>query len=100
MGASHNFGSSCMSLYPNTKPGKIAFFNSKIAPWQASAVSIGTTSAAVTALQGLVTAAQGKLDDQVAAQQAAEAATAAADAAVRAMVAAGSNIIKDIRAFA
>jgi hypothetical protein len=88
------------SLYPKTKPGKIGYFNSKIGPWTASATSIGTTSAAVTALQGLVTAAQGKLDDQIAAEQAAKAATAAADVAVAAMVAAGADIIKNIRAFA
>ena len=61
-----------MSLYPKTKPGKIGYFNSKIAPWTTNATAIGTTSTAVTALNTLVTAAQGKLDDQIAAEQAAK----------------------------
>jgi len=87
-----------MSLYPNTKPGKIGYFNSKIAPWTTNAVAIGTTSAAVTALNTLVTTAQTKLDDQIAAEQAVKTATASADAAVAAMVAAGADIIKNIRA--
>jgi hypothetical protein len=89
-----------MSLYPNTKSGKIGYFNSKVAPWNASATQIGTTTAAVTALQTKITAAQDKLDAQIAAEQAAKTATAAADAAVAAMVAAGMDIVKDIRATA
>jgi hypothetical protein len=87
-----------MSLYPNTKPGKIGFFNSKIAPWTTNSVAIGTTSAAVTALDGLVTAAQTKLDEQIAAEQAVKTATQAANNAVKAMVDAGADIIKAIRA--
>src|SRR5262245_61490408 len=86
-----------MSLYPNTKAGKIGYFNSKVAPWNANAVAIGTTTAAVTALQTKVTAAQTKLDAQIAAEQAAKAATEAATDAVRVMVAAGAEIIKAIR---
>ena len=87
-----------MSLYPNTKPGKIGYFNSKVAPWTTNAVAIGTTSTAVTALQALVTAAQSALDDQIAAEQAAKTKTATADDAVALMVAAGADIIKNIRA--
>ena len=99
-GASLHNREFCMGLYANTKPAKIGYFNSKIAPWTASATSIGTTTAAVTALNTLVTSAQTKLDDQIAAEQAFKAAVAAADAAVASMVVAGQNIIKDIRAFA
>jgi hypothetical protein len=87
-----------MSLYPNTKPGKIGYFNSKTSPWTTNATAIGTTSTAVTALGTLVTAAQAKLDAQTAAEQASKAATAAADDAVALMVAAGADIIKNIRA--
>jgi hypothetical protein len=89
-----------MSLYPNTKPGKIGYFNSKVAPWTTNATAIGTTSAAVTALQTKITTAQDKLDAQIAAEQAAKAATAAADNAVAVMVAAAMEIVKDIRATA
>src|SRR6478735_1783564 len=91
-------GSCCMTLYPKTKPGKINWFNSKIAPWNSSATSIGTTSTAVTALQTLVTAAQAALADQVAAEQTVKTKTATADVAVAAMVVAGADIIKNIRA--
>lgn len=89
-----------MPLYPNTKSGKIAFFNSKVTPWQSSATSIGTTAAAVTALLAKITAAQAKVDAQTAAEQAAKTATAAADSAVAEVVSAGADIIKNIRAFA
>ncbi len=88
------------ALYPDTKAGKVAYFQSKIAPWTASATTIGTTTAAVTALDGKVTAAQDKLAAQVAAQQLAKTATEAADNAVNELVLAGGNIIADIRAMA
>jgi len=87
-----------MSLIPNTKSAKIAFFNSKIAPWTTNATAIGTTAGAVTALEALVTDAQTKLDAQVAAEQAAKTATMTSNNGVDAMVTAGSDIIKAIRA--
>ncbi len=87
-----------MSLYPNTKTGKIGYFNSKIAPWTTNATAIGTTSAAVTDLQTKVTTAQAKLDAQIAAEQAVKTATEAATVAVAQMVEAGADIIKNIRA--
>ncbi len=86
-----------MSLYPNTKTGKVAFFNSKVAPWTTNATAIGTTTTAVTDLQTKVTAAQDKLAAQVAAVQAAKTATMAADNAVAAVCVAGGDIIKSIR---
>jgi len=88
------------ALYPDTKDGKVAYFQSKIAPWTASATTIGTTTAAVTAMDAKVTVAQDKLAAQVAATQLAKAATAAADDAIEALVLAGGNIIADIRAAA
>lgn len=86
-----------MSLYPKTKPGKIGYFNSKVAPWTANAVAIGSTAPTVTAFSALVTAAQTKMADQIAAEQAAKAATEACDAAVASMVFAGVEIFKQVR---
>ncbi len=87
-----------MGLIPSTKTGKVAFFNSKIAPWTTNATAIGTTTTAVTALQTKVEAALAALDAQVAAEQAVKTATMTADNAVAAVVTAGSDIIKSIRA--
>src|SRR5688572_21160908 len=87
-----------MSLIPSSKTGKVAFFNSKLTPWQTNSAAIGTTAAAVTDLQAKVVAAQDKLAQQVAVEEAAKTATMAANNAIAAMVAAGSDIIKQIRA--
>jgi hypothetical protein len=87
-----------MGLFPETKSGKIEFFQSKIAPWGTSATQIGTTSGAVTALDALVTAAADALAAQVAAEAAKQAATLAADNAIAAMVVAGMDIVAAIRA--
>src|SRR5688572_5004480 len=87
-----------MSLYPNTKAGKVAYFNSKVAPWTTNATAIGTTTAAITDLQSKVTSAQTKLAEQVAAEQAVKTATMAASNAVAEMVLAGMDIVKSIRA--
>lgn len=87
-----------MSLTPDTKPGKVSYFASKITPWTANSTAIGTSAGAVTALGTLVTTAETKLAAQVAAQSAAEAATLAATNAVNAMYEAGMNIVAQIRA--
>lgn len=87
-----------MSVVPNKKADKVAFFASKIAPWTTSATQIGTTTTAVTDLGTKVTAAQAALADQVAAEQAAKAATMTANNAVNAAASAGADIIKAIRA--
>jgi hypothetical protein len=87
-----------MSLVPTKRTEKVAFFASKVAPWTAHAVEIGTTAGDVTDLQTKVTAAQAALDAQVAAEQAAKTATQTAKNAVRTMADAGANIIKAIRA--
>ncbi|HZZ44448.1 MAG TPA: hypothetical protein VFE58_16045 [Tepidisphaeraceae bacterium] len=87
-----------MSLVPSKKTDKVAFFNSKIAPWTTNSVAIGTTTAAVTDLGTKVTAAQTALAAQVAAEQAVKTATQTADNAVNIMAVAGAAIIKGIRA--
>ena len=86
-----------MGLVPDTKQGKTNFFRSKIAPWTSSAVAIGTSVPAVTALDVLVTAAEDKLAAQAAAEGAFRAAVEQADQAVEAMAVAGANIISAIR---
>lgn len=86
-----------MGLIPDTKPGKIAFFNAKIDPWTTNAVAIGTTTTAVTDLTTKLASASDKYDAQVAALEVAKAATAAADAAIAALVQAGNDIIKQVR---
>lgn len=87
-----------MSLVPYTRAGKVSFYQSKIAPWTANAVAIGTSSAAVTDLQTKLTAAQTLIAAQVAAMEAAKTATMAADNAVDQLAIAGANIISSIRA--
>src|SRR5204863_8818553 len=59
---------------------------------------IGTTAALVTALAAKVTAAQTKLDAQVALQQQLKNATADLHLAIRDLVGAGGDIVKQIRA--
>lgn len=86
-----------MSLIPDSKTGKVAFFQTKIAPWTTNAVAIGTSAAAVTDLGTKVTAAQDKIADQNAAFEAYRTAVMTANNAVRTMEAAGSDIIKQIR---
>jgi hypothetical protein len=87
-----------MGLIPDTKIGRIQFYQSKITPWTTNAVAIGTTAAAVTDLGTKADAAATKLDAQIAAQEAAKTATLAADNAVSALMVAGAAIIKNIRA--
>jgi hypothetical protein len=89
---------SLMSIVPRTKAAKVAYFQSKIAPWTANATAIGTTTVAVGDLGTKVTTALTKLADQVTAEQAVKAATQTADDAVKAVGTAGADIIKSIRA--
>jgi hypothetical protein len=87
-----------MSLYPRDKAGTIGYFRSKVAPWTTNATAIGTTSAAVTAMDAKVDAAQAKLDAKIAAHEAAKNATAALDTAVDELIVAGMDIVRQIRA--
>jgi hypothetical protein len=89
-----------MSVVPRDNVTKIQFFEDHIAPWTASAVAIGTTAAAVTALQTKTEAARDAYTAQQAARQAAETATEAVKQAVEAMGVAGAAIIDQIRAAA
>jgi hypothetical protein len=86
-----------MGLIPPTITGKIGFFRSKNTPWAANSTAIGTTTGAVTSLATKVATAQTRLDEQVAAQESAKNATVALHEAVHDMVAAGADIIRQIR---
>jgi len=86
-----------MRLIPKSKTGKVAFFNSHVAPWTANAAAIGTTAGAVGDLQALIAAARTKLNEQTAAENAAMTATQAAKNAIAEMTQAGGDIIKAIR---
>jgi hypothetical protein len=87
-----------MGLIPDTKTGKIAFYQSKIAPWTTNAVAIGTTATAVAELDTKLTTAQDALAAQDAATEAAKTATATANNAISALTAAGADILRQIRA--
>lgn len=89
-----------MGLIPDTKVGKIQFYQSKLDPWTTSAVQIGTTAAAMTDLTTKTTAAADALTDQIAKQAAAKTATETLNTAIEAMMSAGSAIIKNIRSMA
>ena len=86
-----------MSVLPQGKVAKIEFAESHVSPWQANAVAIGTTAAAVTAWSAKVTAARDKYQAQQAAYNAAKAATNDFTIALRAMVDATAAIIKQIK---
>jgi hypothetical protein len=89
-----------MGVVPDTRLGKIEFYEAHISPWTANAAGIGLMPASVTALSGLTTTARDKYNDAEAARQAAKAATLAFHDAVRAMHSgpgAGQDMIDTIR---
>lgn len=86
-----------MGLIPDSKIGKIQFFQSKVSPWTTNALAIGTTAAEVTAMNTKLTAAQDALDAQIAAYASAKTATNALDNTIDALMNAGTDIIKQVR---
>lgn len=89
-----------MGVVPDSRLGKIEFYEAHIAPWTSNAAAIGLTPASVTALGGLTSAARKAYNDAEAARQAAKTATQAFYDAVRAMhngPGAGQDMIDQIR---
>ncbi|MBL0870359.1 MAG: hypothetical protein IBJ18_07280 [Phycisphaerales bacterium] len=89
-----------MGVVPETRLGKIQFYENHLGPWADNAVAIGLTSTAVAALGSLTSNARKAYDDAEAARQAAKAATQAYYNAVRAMhngPGAGADMIEQIR---
>jgi hypothetical protein len=85
-----------MSRIPESKQGTIDYLQSKVAPWSANAVAIGTTLARVTSMESLLTAAQDAMAAQVAAEEARKTATTACNNAIMALHAAGAEILRQV----
>jgi hypothetical protein len=89
-----------MGVVPESRLGKIEFYEAHIAPWQANATAIGLTTAQVVALDTLTKNARTAYLNAEAARQASKAATQAFYDAVRAMhngPGAGQDMIEAIR---
>lgn len=92
-----------MSVVPNSRLGKIEFYESHLPAWTTNAVAIGLTTTSVSSLSTLTTAARAAYNAAETARNAAKAATQAFYEAVRAMHSnpgAGSDMIDTIRNFA
>ena len=85
-------------ILPQGAVDRVEFFETRQDDWQTSAVAIGTTSAAVTALTAKVTGARAAYDAQQLAFAQARAATQNFRDAVAAMTVAGTEIIKQVKA--
>lgn len=89
-----------MGVVPDSRLGKIEFYEAHIAPWTSNAAAIGVTPASVTSLAALTTTARKAYESAESARQAAKAATQAFYDAVRAMHSgpgAGQDMIDQIR---
>lgn len=89
-----------MGVVPDSRLGKIEFYEAHIAPWTSNAAAIGLTPASVTSLGTLTTQARAAFNAAEAARQAARAATQNFYDKVRAMHSgpgAGQDMIDTIR---
>ncbi len=86
------------TILPPGAVARVEFFENHNPTWAANAVAIGTTAAAVTALTTKTTAARAAYNAQQLAQEQAKAATQTFRDAVTAMVGAGTDIIKQVKA--
>ncbi len=89
-----------MSLVPQTRDARIAFYESKIALWTAAAASIGLTAEQVAALATAVEAARDSAAAQLLAQESAKTATQVARQADEVMSREGAAAVATIRAYA
>ncbi len=89
-----------MGVIPNTRIGKIEFYEAHLAAWATNAADIGLDPAAVLAFQTLVSNARtGYLDAEMA-REASKAATQNFYIETDAMAAVGSSLIRAIRNYA
>ena len=86
-----------MGLLPKQYAARIAFFKNRLANWLSEATNIGTTTAAVTALQTAVTGAENALAEQEGAKAAAKTATLKLRQALTAMDNLGMGIVEQVR---
>lgn len=89
-----------MAIVPNTRLGKIEFYEAHIQPWAANAANIGLTSAQVAALMSQTAAARVAYNQAQAARDAAKAATQTFYNAVGTMADHGAGLIKTIKSYA
>lgn len=92
-----------MRTLPDTRIGKIEFYESHLGPWAAAGGAIGLSIGALTAQAARVAAARAAFDAHIAAEAAARAATAAFTEAAAAMhgdPGAGADMIAAIRTHA
>ena len=85
------------SVLPRSIHDRIAYFENHIATWNGAATQIGTTVAAVAALDTKTQAARAAFDAQQLAYDNAKSATLALHQAVEAMMTAGADIIKQVK---
>ena len=86
-----------MGLVPRTKAGKVAWFKSKLALWQANAVAMGSSVAEITAFAAKVDAAEVALNEQAESETAFRGKVETADELIEAMDVAGATIIAEVR---
>ena len=86
-----------MAVVPDSKVGKIEYFESKGPVWTLNQAAIGLASGDPVALDVKTAAAREAYNAQLAAASAAKAATVAADQAVAALAELGSELIRKIR---
>lgn len=92
-----------MGITPNSRLGKVTFYETHISPWATNAAAIGLEVAEVTALGIATGAARTAYNDMIAARAAAKSATETFYEAVTAMHSApgkGSDMIDTIKNFA
>ncbi len=92
-----------MGIVPDTRLGKIEFYEAKIGPWSTSAAGVGLAPAAVTALSTATLAARAAYNAHIAAIEASKAATQFYYDKVRTMHAGpglGADMIQTIKTFA
>lgn len=87
-----------MGLLPQSINGKIQFFEAHLPYWTTNAVAIGSSAPEVAAIEAKTEAARAALIAQEAAQDTAKTRTSEMRQAVEALVSAGSDLIKKVRA--
>src|SRR5690606_7536414 len=95
-----NQGDLKMPVVPNSRLGKIEFYEARLTPWENHAVAIGLSTAQVAALEVHVQAARAAYNAHLAARDAALAATQEFYNKVRAMhnaPGAGADMIRKIK---
>lgn len=89
-----------MAVVPETRIGKVVFYETHVGQWAEHAAALGLSAGEVAELAELTAAAREASEAQQAARLAAEAATLRFHTAVARMAARGSGVLKQIKAVA